>query len=396
MGLLKALALVTRLPVPPWRGDQVRAYHHLRLLARRHDVTVCALVLGSVDPVHAAAVRALGLRLEIVRLGLASAPVALARGLVDARPLQVLLYRRAHAVATVRALVSRERFDVVHAQLVRTGAYWPDAGGPPVVLDLVDALSENFARRAARDRGPLKWASAIEGSRLRRYEPALVARAASTLVVAEPDRRALASERVRVVPNGVDLAAFPFRASAPVPGRIVFAGNLGYFPNVDATRWLVEEILPAVRASLPEATVHLAGARPTARIRAFATRPGVTLTADAPALAPEITSGGVTVIPMRSGSGLQNKVLEAMAVGTPVVTTPQVAAALLARDGEHLLLGETTADLAAAAVTLLRDGARARRMADAAHALVTARYGWDASAAAVENAWADAVRGNTP
>jgi sugar transferase (PEP-CTERM/EpsH1 system associated) len=394
--LLKVLALVTRLPVPPWRGDQVRAYHHLRLLARRHDVTVCALVLGSVDPAHTAAVRALGLRLEVVPLRLASAPVALARGLVDARPLQVLLYRRAQALATVRALVARECFDVVHAQLVRTGAYWPDAGGPPVVLDLVDALSENFARRAARDRGPLKWASAIEGSRLRRYEPALVARAASTLVVAEPDRRALASERVRVVPNGVDLAAFPFRASAPVTGRIVFAGNLGYFPNVDAARWLVDEILPAVRTALPEASVHLAGARPTARVRALATRPGVTLTADAPALAPEIASGAVTVIPMRSGSGLQNKVLEAMAVGTPVVTTPQVAAALLARDGEHLLLGETTADLAAAAVTLLRDGPRARRMAEAAHALVAARYAWEASAAAVESAWADAVRGGAP
>ena len=391
--LLKALALVTRLPVPPWRGDQVRAYHHLRLLARRHDVTVCALVLGSVDPAHAAAVRALGLRLEVVPLGLAPVPIALARALVDARPLQVLLYRRARAVASVRALVARERFDVVHAQLVRTGAYWPDAGGPPVVLDLVDALSENFTRRAARDRGPLAWASAIEGRRLRRYEPALVARAASTLVVAEPDRQALESDRVRVVPNGVDLAAFPFRSSSPVPGRIVFAGNLGYFPNVDAACWLVDEILPAVRASRAEATVHLAGARPTARIRALAMRAGVSLTADAPALAPEIASGAVTVIPMRSGSGLQNKVLEAMAVGTPVVTTPQVAAALHARDGEHLLVGESTADLATAAVTLLGDAARARRVADAAHALVAARYAWEASAAAVERAWLDAVRG---
>src|SRR5262249_20603112 len=152
-------------------------------------------------PAHAGAVRALGLRLEIVSLGLATAPLALARGLVDRRPLQVLLYRRARAVARVRALIAHERFDVGHAQLVRTGAYWPDADGPPVVLDLVDALSETFERRAERDRGPLAWASWIEGRRLRRYEPAAVARAAATLVVAEPDRRALASARVRVVPN---------------------------------------------------------------------------------------------------------------------------------------------------------------------------------------------------
>jgi len=391
--LLKVLALVTRLPVPPWRGDQVRAYHHLRLLARRHEVTVCALVLGAVDPAHVAAVRALGLRLEVVPLGLATAPLALARGLADARPLQVLLYRRTRALAHVRALLARERFDVVHAQLVRTGAYWPEAGGPPVVLDLIDALSENFARRAARDRGPLAWASALEGRRLRRYEPALVARAAATLVVAEPDARALASPRVRVVPNGVDLDAFPFRADAAVSGRIVFGGNLGYFPNVDAARWLVEEILPAVRATVPEATVHLVGARPSAAVRALATRPGVSLVADAPVMAPELASGAVTVIPMRSGSGLQNKVLEAMAVGTPVVTTPQVAAALAARDGEHLVLAGTTEELAAAATGLLRDRARAQRQARAARELVARRYGWEASAAAVEDAWADAVRG---
>ena len=390
--LLKALALVTRLPVPPWRGDQVRAYHHLRLLARRHDVTVCALVLGRADPAHAAAVEALGVRLVLVPLGLVGAPAALARGLFDDQPLQVWLYHRRVALARVRALLARERFDVVHAQLVRTGAYWPEPSGPPVVLDLIDALSENFERRAARDRGPLGWASALEGARLRRYEPALVARAAATLVVAEPDRRALGSPRVRVVPNGVDLDAFPFRTTAPVAGRIVFGGNLGYFPNVDAARWLVEEILPAVRVHVPDATVHLVGARPTPAVKALATRPGVSLVADAPAMAPEIASGAVTVIPMRSGSGLQNKVLEAMAVGTPVVTTPQVAAALLGRDGEHLRLGGSTDELAAAAVALLRDATAAVAQARAARALVTASYGWEASAVAVENAWEDAVR----
>lgn len=390
---LKVLALVTRLPVPPWRGDQVRAYHHLRLLASRHDVTLCAFVLGRVDPAHAEAVRALGLRLEIVPLGAAGAPINLARGLWDTRPLQVLLYRRRAALAAVGALYARERWDLVHAQLVRTGSYWPAAGGPPIVVDLIDALSENFARRAARERGPLAWASALEGRRLRRYEQVLAARAAATLVVAEPDARALAAPRVRVVPNGVDTAAFARSTAPPVPGRIVFGGNLGYFPNVDAARWLVDDILPAVRATVPEATVHLVGARPSAAVRALATRPGVTLHADAPAMAPEIASGSVTIIPMRSGSGLQNKVLEAMAVGTPVVTTPQVASALAARDGEHLLLGADATALAAAASTVLRDPARGRALAKAAHGLVMRRYTWEASADAVEQAWSDARAG---
>lgn len=387
---LKVLVLLTRLPVPPWRGDQVRAYHHLRLLAPRHDLTVGALVLGRVRPEHAAAVEALGVRLEMIPLGRLGALPALAAAALEPTPLQVLLYRRPQAVARVRALLARERFDVVHAQLVRTAAYWPAEATPPVVLDLVDALSENFARRAARERGPLARVWAVEQRRLGHYERLLTGRAAATLVVAEPDRRAVGGDRVRVVPNGVDLGTFPRIATGAVPGRIVFAGNLGYFPNVDAARWLVEEILPAVRRHMPEATVHLVGARPAHAVRALARRAGVTLAADVPAMAPQIASGAVTVIPMRSGSGMQNKVLEAMAVGTPVVTTPQVAAALAARDGEHLLLGDSTEELAARAAAILIDPARSAALAGAAHALVRQRYTWDASAAAVEAAWGEA------
>jgi glycosyltransferase involved in cell wall biosynthesis len=389
---LKVLALVTRLPVPPWRGDQVRAYHHLRVLAARHDVTLCVLPLTAPRAADVAAVEGLGVRVHVTPLGLTGAPVALLRAAIDGAPLQTLLFRRRRARTAVHSLLASERFDVVHAQLVRTAAYWPGADGPPVVLDLVDALSANFERRAERDRGPLAWVSALERGRLVRAERDLVRRAAVTLVVAEPDRRAIGDGSVRVVPNGVDPAQFP-RATGPrVAGRIVFGGNLGYFPNVDAARWLVEEILPAVRARLPEATVHLVGARPTAAVRALATRPGVSLAANVPSMAAEIGRATVAVIPMRSGSGLQNKVLEAMAVGTPVVTTPQVASGLVPEATGALALGTTTEELAEHAAALLADAGRAAALAGAGDAVVAAHYRWETSAAAVEQAWLDAHR----
>ena len=349
MELLKVLALLTRLPIPPWRGDQVRAYHHLRLLARRHEITVCALVLARPTPDDVAAVRAFGMRVDVVPLGLAPAAVALAAGLLDATPLQVHLFRRARALAHVRALLARERFDVgARSHCGRA----PLAGGTaPAVVLTRRRVPRTSARRAARERGPLAvWGSRSGGSAATSTRSSI---AAATLVVAEPERALVGGARVQVVPNGVDLERFPFVADGRIAGRIVFAGNLGYFPNVDAACWLVEEILPAVRARVPGATVHLVGARPSARVRALATRPGVSLAADVAAMAPEIATGTVTIIPMRSGSGLQNKVLEAMAVGTPVVTTPQVVAALAARDGEHLLVGSTAEELAAAAAALL-------------------------------------------
>jgi glycosyltransferase involved in cell wall biosynthesis len=128
-------------------------------------------------------------------------------------------------------------------------------------------------------------------------------------------------------------------------------------------------------------------------VRRLAMRPGVSLAADVAAMAPEIASGAVTIIPMRSGSGLQNKVLEAMAVGTPVVATPRAIAALAVRPGEDLLVADDAAGIAAAVVDLLGDPDRARTMARAARAVVERRYRWEDCAAGVEAAWASAVRG---
>jgi polysaccharide biosynthesis protein PslH len=391
---VKALWLVTRLPVPPWRGDQVRAYHHLRHLAPRHEVTCCALLAREPPEALRRGVAALGARLEVVTLGMAGAAPALARSLLgDRRPLQVLLYERANARRRVAALIDTGGFDVVHAQLVRTAPYLPGPGGPPVVLDLIDAMSANLARRARQDRGVLGPVAAWEASRLARFERYLIEHTARSLVVSAAERDALGGDpRIAVVANGVDADAFAFHDGPRPPARLLFFGNLGYFPNVDAVRWLVSEIFPRVRAEVPDAELRLAGARPARMVRALARTPGVSLAAEVPAMAPEVAGATVALVPMRAGTGLQNKVLEAMAAGTPVVATPPAIAALDVRPGEHLLVAEDGPAVAAATVALLRDPARARAMAAAARALVERRYSWGDSARAVEAAWEAAVR----
>jgi len=383
---MRVLFLVTRFPVPPWRGDQLRAYHHLRLLAPRHEVTCAALVTRAPPVAARAALAALGVRVEVVRLGLAGALPSLARALFgDRRPLQVLLYARRRARARVSALAACA--DLVHAQLVRAADYLPPGRPPAAVVDLVDALSANFARRAARERGPLALLAAAEARRLARYEGQLVRHGVTCLVVAESERAALGGgEGVRVVPNGVDLAAFPYVEDGRPAARMVFAGNLGYFPNVDAAAFLARDVLPRVRAAVPAAELRLVGARPARRVRALARTAGVSLAASVPAMAPELAAATVAVVPLRAGSGLQNKVLEAMAAGTPVVATSRAVGGL-ALSGAEVLVADGAEDLAAAAVALLRDPARARAQARAARALVERSYRWEDSAAGVEAAW---------
>ena len=391
---MRVLFLTTRFPVPTRRGDQVRGIHQLRHLARRHDVTLGALVPTAPSAAERGEVEALGVRVEIIRLGWAGAVPALGRVLGgDPRPLQVLLYARRRARAQVERLIAAGRFDVVHAQLVRAATYLPEAGGPPVVVDLIDALSANFERRARHERGPLAFVSRFEARRLARFESALLGRVHAGLVVSEAERAAIRGENIRVVPNGVDVHEFGYRENGRPPARVLFSGNLGYFPNVDAVCWLVDDIFPRVRAACPEAELRLVGARPARAVQTLARMPGVSLAADVPAMPPELGAATVAVVPMRAGSGLQNKVLEAMAIGTPVVATPRAVAALAVRPGRDLLVAEDAAGIAAAVVDLLGDPDRARSMARAARAVVERRYRWEDCAAGVEAAWESAVRG---
>ena len=389
---MKVLFLATRAPVPPWRGDQVRAYHQLRLLGRRHDITLALLTPSPPSANDRRAIEDWGVRIEHVPLSRFGAVAAVARVVVgDPQPLQTLLYRRPTAHAQLAALMIRERFDLVHAQLIRVGAYLPGAAGPPVVIDLIDAISENMRRRAARSPQPLGWIFDWEARRVARFERQLAEDVAATVVVAPEDAALIGDRRVHVVPNGVDLDAFPFSPEPRAGARIIFAGNLGYFPNVDAAQWLAHEIFPRVRARVPDAELRLVGARPTRAVRDLADRPGVSVAADVPNMATELAAARVAVLPMRAGTGLQNKVLEALAVGTPVVTTPRAVAALTIRAGEHLLVADDPEGLADATVRLLTSTDEARTLALRGRQLVEERYGWAAPIAALETIWRGAA-----
>ena len=329
----------------------------------------------------------LGLRVEVIPNGGPVAALRMARGLWDRRPVQSLPVVSRRLSSRVKALATGA--DVVHAQLVRTGPL-VDGVEIPVVFDLVDALSMNLDRRSDHDRGPSRWAAAVEARRLGPYERVLAASAAGAAVSTADDAAAIGDPAIEVVPNGVDLDGFALRTGGRSDPVVVFAGNLGYFPNVDAAITLARLIMPAIRARVPEARLLLAGARPTRAVRRLV-GPMVELLDEPDDLAPVIASAAVTVIAMRAGTGIQNKVLEAMAVGTPVVTTARVAAAVGARHGEHVLIADGVDELAAEAADLLTDKDRAGALAIAARRMVEEHYRWEASAAAIEQLWTRAV-----
>jgi sugar transferase (PEP-CTERM/EpsH1 system associated) len=396
---MRILFLTSRFPYPPLRGDQVRAYHQIRLLAVRHEVTLVAVSDRAIAPDALTHMQARCREVVILPLSIDRALAGLGRVLLgDPRPLQVLLYLGAGR-GHVAQMLAGGAFDLVHAQLVRTTGLLPPDCPVPVVVDLVDTLSASyrgqghvaaFWRRAALER---------EAERLLWYERDLLRRGWECLVVSEAERRALethgGSGCVTVNPNGVDADRFAFRDGGGSGEGVVFVGNLGYAPNADGISWFVRDVWPAVRARRPRAALRIVGPRAPRGVRALGRRPGVTLAGVVESVHEELTGAAVAVAPLRTGAGIQNKVLEAMASGTPVVATPRAVNGIAGCGTEHCAVAESPTDFGDAVVTLLGDVERRRALAGAARRLVCERYTWEHSIATLEGLYEVACRYGT-
>jgi sugar transferase (PEP-CTERM/EpsH1 system associated) len=388
MDRLRILFLTSRFPLPPLRGDQLRAYHQIRVLSRRHDVTL--LAVSAREPSREARERMASLcRAVIIEpFTAARALRGLARVILgDPRPLQTLLY--AAAGRRARALLAGGGFDLVHAQLVRAAAWVPRPYAVPVVVDLVDTLSASYRRRAALEARWRRWPFAVEAARLAQYERTLLRTAGRCVVVSDTEREALGADGHRAVvnPNGIDLEAFPFVPGRRECGRVVFVGNLGYAPNADGIAWFARAVLPRLRRRSPGVELLIVGPRATRAVRRLARLPGVRVVGVVPDVHAVLAGARMAVAPLRAGGGIQNKVLEAMAAGTPVVATSRAIAGIAARAGEHCLVADDAAAFAAAAEALLGDETLGARIAAAGRALVADHYSWERSARGLEEVY---------
>ena len=382
---MRILFLTGRFPWPLLRGDQTRAYHQLRLLARRHRTTLVSFSDGPVPEEGLAAVSACCERVVTVPLGRAGMGLGLARGVFSPLPFQVSLYAHPRMRRALGDVVAGQAFDLAHAQLARMAPHVEDLPVPRFV-DLVDALSLSTHRRSLRHRGPLRWLTALEATRLLRYERRLCASLEGASVACAVDRDAIGEPtRLGVVPNGVDLGRLPFETAGRDPATIVLTGNMGYYSNVSAACWFARSVFPLVRRSVPEARFHVVGARPAARVRRLARAdPSVSVVGFVDDLVPHLRAATVAVAPMQAGAGQQLKVLEAMASGAPVVATPVAAAPLEAGPDDGLLVAGTAEAFAEAVVALIRAPSRAARLAAQARRFVESRYTWERSTEQLE------------
>jgi glycosyltransferase involved in cell wall biosynthesis len=374
---MRVLILAPRYPIPAWRGDQVRVLQLTKALSRIVDVRLLAFGPSDAPPIEGIEARSIAFSLR-GRLG------ANLRSPSPRLPGQVRLFLDRAMERAVADEVSGWRPDVVHATLARTAPYLPPPGVAHRHLDLVDSLYLNMRERARSSGLVSRAAFGFEARLMRDYERAQAAGADSASAVSEADRLAAGLPERCVIPNGVDLETFGFEEPRDRAPEMLFFGNLGYFHNQEPARFLAAEVLPRVRERVRGATLRVAGARPPASLRSALAQGGAELVDSPPDMAAELRRAAVAVLPMFSGSGIKNKVLEAFSVGLPVVSNRLgIEGVTGAVPGEHYLLAEGCEEIADAAGRLLNDEAERVHLAAAGRALVERSYTWERQARAL-------------
>jgi glycosyltransferase involved in cell wall biosynthesis len=371
------------MPYPPEGGDRFRVFHFLRTLAQSgHEVHLLTFDNRARVRDEIAPLTRLTVRTEIVRLPVALSSLRAFGALAGSKPLQVAYYGSRRMAARAREVIERTRADVVYTHLFRMAPYaLENMAGHRArwILDLTDVISGGIVRSLPYRSGADRWIYAREGPRIERYERSIAHQFDECWVISEAEERLLLAmaptARTRVVPNGIP----PQPATAAVArdrARLLFLGFHEVFHNRDAARFLVQDVFPRVRAQVPEATLDIAG-RGSEALRRSIHAEGVRALGYVPDLFETMARATVFVAPHRFAAGVQNKVVLAMAGGTPVVVTPAVREGLEPVPDNVLLVGSSAAEIAARVVELLRDPVLASRLGAAGREWALRRFRWE-------------------
>lgn len=390
---MRILFLTSRFPYPPHRGDKLKIFNLIRNLSRNHSIALLSFSEGMDDEQWIRELRTYCERVETVPRSRFRSLWNCMLGLGGQLPFQILYYSSPAMRARLSRILNEWHPDVLHTHLIRMAPYTRDIQNVPRVLDLTDAVSLYLRRfRDMQSSLIARWALGVEYRRMVRFESVLSG-FQRVLVCSEVDRQALAANvpeaRLEILPNGVDRDAFsPNGSVEPDHNRIIFTGNMSYYPNADAAKYFVRKIFPLVQRLLPNARFSIVGQNPPAGVRRLA-GVNVDVMGFVQDLRAEYMKSSVAVSPVRFGAGTLNKILEPLALGIPVVATP-VSVQGMDSSQKGIVVGGTGEEFANAVIRVLRDPTYRKEALKASEELRD-RYGWDRIAKALDGIYADVV-----
>lgn len=384
---MKLLVLLSRVPYPLEKGDKLRAYHLIARLARKHEIVLCCLSDTPADPAHIEHLRRFCAHIQVIRIPRWRILLKLATGLFSRLPFQVSYFHHANAQRAIDSTIREQRPDHVLCQLVRTTEYVRHHPALPKTLDYMDTLSKGMERRTENAPFHLKPLFHAETRRLIRYENLMFDLFDHTVIISSQDREYIyhpLRDRVTVIPNGVDTEHFSPQAQEATYD-LVFTGNMNYPPNIDSVLFLVQKVLPLVRRVLPGTSLLISGVDPSPSVRDLSrTDPLVHVSGWVKDIRSSYASARIFIAPMQIGTGLQNKLLEAMAMRMPCITSALANNAVGAAPGRSILIGNRPEEYAAHIIRLLSDPNEREALAESGFRFVHDRFDWDRSAEALD------------
>lgn len=375
---MKIFVLLPRIPYPLEKGDKLRAFNQIKQLAKRNEIVLCALndnpKVSEQDAFRA--LQPYCQSISFIKISKLQILWGLVRAFLKGLPLQTGYFYNRKASKKINALIAKHQPDMLFGQLLRVAEYIRYKNIPKTI-DYQDIFSYGMKRRADVASFVTRPIYNMEYRRLTRYEAAIFEDFDVRTIISEPDRDLFPHEKrdeILIIPNGVDHEFFKPQ-ECEKKYDLVFTGNMSYPPNVNAVEYLANEILPIVWKTLPETKMYIAGATPDPKVKKAASDK-IIVSGWLDDIRTAYAQSRVFIAPMRIGTGLQNKLLEAMSMRLPAITSPLANASLGAKPNEEILVGSNAEEMAQHILTLLTDKEKADQIAQAGFDFTNRVYDW--------------------
>lgn len=373
----KLLILTARFPYPLEKGDKLRVYHQLKALSKQYEIILCSLTDEQVHVHDYQEVKQYCSRIYTYKQSKISILKNLIRAFFSGLPFQIGYFYNQTIKSEIESIIQKEKPHHIFCQLIRMAEYVRKSEVPKTI-DYMDTFSIGTKRWAENSKWFLKPIIRREAKMLAAYERAVFQDFNYHTIISEQDKNYLEipqKEQIKIVPNGVDMNFFKPNPSIKKEYDIAFVGNMGYVPNVEGARYLVQEILPLLINKYPNIKILIAGARPTALVQSLASE-NVTITGWVEDIREAYASAKIFAAPLFLGSGLQNKILEAMSMSIPCVTTTLVNNAVKATPEKQIIIADDTAAFANQISKLLENDVLIKKVGENGLAYVEDNYSW--------------------
>ncbi len=378
---MRILFLTSRLPYPPNRGDKLRVLNFFRSLSKEHEIHLASFITREEEKSYTTYLEPYCADITLVLQTPIRSILTVAKRIFTPYPLQVNYYHSPRMEKVLDELRNQKKFDLIYAHLIRMAPYAASFPHTYRILDLTDLISEEIKRSLPFRNDLSKVLYRIELPKITKFETSIVNSFNECWLISDYENEILTAKnlttKVVTIRNGVNYESYYPTGVPRQRNRLIFVGHMGVFHNIDAAQYLCREILPCVRGKIPGIEIQIVGAEPVSKARKLASLPGVHVLGFVENLPSLLNQAGMFVAPLRFSAGVQNKVLEAMATGTPVITTSHVNNGIGAVDEKSILLADSTEEFVDRIIELYSDPVKSDQIGYEGAEFVRSNFSWE-------------------